>query len=205
MRLAKFILKETHGVAVFRRRVRVLSAHLASQISRNARVLDVGTGDGSIAAEILKLRPDVKIQGLDVHPRPATRIPIQLFDGKRIPFPDATFDCVMFVDVLHHTHDPALLIREAARVTRRHVLIKDHLDAGLLAKQTLRFMDLIGNWGHGVVLVYKYLPEDSWRRIFADARLFVENWTDRLGLYPIPFNFVFDRRLHMIVRLARTD
>jgi SAM-dependent methyltransferase len=205
MRVAKSLLRETHGAAVFRRRVRVLSAHLSSQLSRNARVLDVGTGDGSIAAGILKLRPDLKIKGIDVHQRPAVQIPVQLFDGKRIPFADVTFDCVMFVDVLHHTQNAASLMHEAARVTRRHVLIKDHLTSGLFARPTLRFMDWVGNWGHDVALTYNYLPEGTWRSMFAEARLILENWDDHLGLYPIPFNLVFDRRLHMIARVAKNE
>jgi len=205
MTLAKSILNEAHRAAVFGRRVRVLSEQLSSQLPRNARVLDVGAGDGSIAAAITELRRDVKIQGIDINLRPTTRIPVRLFDGQRIPFPDGTFDCVMLVDVLHHTRDPAALICEAARVTRRHGLIKDHLDSGPFAKQTLPFMDWVGNWGHGVALTYNYLAEDSWRCIFANAQLALESWSDHLGLYPFPFSLIFDRQLHMIAKLAKDD
>ena len=49
---AKQVLNATHGKLVFGRRVRVLSDILATTFPKAARVLDVGTGDGSIALNI---------------------------------------------------------------------------------------------------------------------------------------------------------
>jgi SAM-dependent methyltransferase len=126
-----------------------------------------------------------------------------MFDGSQIPFSDHSFDSVMFVDVLHHTLDPAALIREAARVTRRLVLIKDHVLKGFLAAPTLRFMDWAGNWGHGVSLPYNYHSEEHWRLIFAEAGFMSEHWIERLGLYPLPFNWIFERRLHIVTTLVK--
>jgi len=40
------ILTRAHGALVFGRRVRILAANLAKEISIRAEVLDVGTGDG---------------------------------------------------------------------------------------------------------------------------------------------------------------
>ena len=44
----------------------------------------------------------------------------------------------MCVDVLHHTDDPMILMREAMRVTRQAILIKHHTLDGLFAGPTLR-------------------------------------------------------------------
>ena len=82
-----------------------------------------------------------------------------LFDGKTIPFEDNSFDLVMFVDVLHHAEDPASLLAEAARVSRKYLLLKDHVRTGLVGKWTLRLMDWFGNAQHNVVLPYNYLSE----------------------------------------------
>jgi len=41
-----------------------------------------------------------------------------LYEGDRLPFPDASFDTVLSVQVLEHTPDPAALVAEMARVLR---------------------------------------------------------------------------------------
>src|SRR5262245_8174328 len=156
---AKELLNALHYKLVFERRVHVLSEVLARILPMNAKVLDVGTGAGSIAKLIMRQRRDVAIQGVDIVRRPKTRIPIKLFDGQHLPFSDASFDCVMLVDVLHHTEDPRMGLVEASRVSKRHVIVKDHLLDGLLAsKHILRFMDWVGNYGHDVALPYNYVP-----------------------------------------------
>ena len=123
---------------------------------------DVGSGDGQIMAFIAERRPDLTIRGLEVRPRERSPIPVDRFDGRRIPFDDASFDVVTFVDVLHHTDDPMELLRESRRVARRAILIKDHTREGLLARETLRFMDWVGNRPHGVRLPYNYWSEARW-------------------------------------------
>jgi SAM-dependent methyltransferase len=200
---AKNLLNATHGKFVFGRRVRVLSDVLSTVLPKDARILDVGTGDGSIAANIMKQRGDLAIEGVDVFQRPTTHIPVTVFNGNHLPFADRSFDCVLFVDVLHHTDDASVLVREAARVARRSVVIKDHLLEGLIAGPTLRFMDWVGNRGHDVVLPYNYLSRSKWGQIFNSAGLQIDSWHDKLGLYPHPASFLFDRKLHFVARLMR--
>ena len=65
------------------------------------------------------------ITGIDVLVRDHAHIPVVKFDVTSIPFPDRSFDTLVFVDVLHHTNDPVLLLREAARVARNTIVIKD--------------------------------------------------------------------------------
>ena len=142
------------------------------------------------------------ITGVDVLVRPATHIPVVLFDGAHLPLEDGSVDVVTFVDVLHHTEHPIILLREAARVARRHIVIKDHLKEGILAFAKLRAMDWVGNYGHGVALPYNYLNLDEWRDLFRDANLEPEHWVDRLQLYPFPTGLFLDRRLHFIARLT---
>ena len=198
----KDILNRAHGALVFGRRVQILAASLAKEIPIRAEVLDVGTGDGSIAKAIALHRPDIKIEGIDVLIRPSTHIPVRLFDGEHIPLSGKTVDVVSFVDVLHHTSNARILLREAARVSRRYIVIKDHLREGPFAKVTLQAMDWIGNYGHDVVLPYNYLSKQEWYEHFRDTKLSPERWTESLGLYPFPFSLVFGRRLHFIARLT---
>jgi len=199
----KSILDYLHRRLVFGRRVEVLADLLSSLIPAGATVLDVGCGDGRIAREIMLRQPTVTITGIDVLLRPTCHIPVQQFDGRTIPFPAASFDAVMFVDVLHHTLDPLQLVIEAARVASKRLLIKDHLRQGFLAESTLRVMDWVGNFSKGVVLPYNYLTPAEWDRIYQQAGLNPVRTIDQLGLYPWPFNLVFGRSLHFISVLEK--
>jgi ubiquinone/menaquinone biosynthesis C-methylase UbiE len=104
-------------------------------------VLDVGSGDGRLARLVAEKRPDISIHAIDVRLRTDAPIPVGTFNGRSIPYGEGNFDVVMFIDVLHHTADPMILLGEAARVARQVILIKDHLLKGALAYPTLRLMD----------------------------------------------------------------
>lgn len=192
-----------HDRLVISQRVEVLSSWFARLAPENARVLDVGCGDGLVAAQICAKRPDLEIRGLDVLPRKRSYIPVELFDGSRIPFADGSFDAVLFSDVLHHTEDASVLLREARRVTRQCVLIKDHYRKGLAANARLRFMDWIGNARFGVALPYKYWTEAQWHAAWQKLGLIPERVISHLGLYPAPADWVFGAQLHFIALLKR--
>ena len=195
------LIERIHDRYVHHRRVRVLSAHLAEIIPQNARVLDVGCGDGLLAHLILQRRPDLFLRGIDVLVRQQTHIPVDEFDGRVIPYRNASFNVVILVDVLHHTDDPMLMLREAARVAATAVVIKDHTRDGALAGATLRFLDWVGNARHGVALPYNYWPQQRWFEAFNTLGLTIGVWKKELGLYPRPANWFFGRSLHFIARL----
>jgi len=196
-------ISSCHRALVFRRRTRVLAELLATRLPQGATVLDVGCGDGTIGSLIASLRPDVSIQGVEYMVRPGCKIDCHSFDGSTLPFPDASFDVCLFVDVLHHTKDPSVLLREATRVTRSFALLKDHLDEHILDNITLRFMDWVGNRPHGVALTYNYQSGKRWAEYFSSCGLKVETWTSDVPLYPWPFRLVMGRRLHFVALLRR--
>lgn len=195
------LIDRLHGGYVHNRRVRVLSDHLAQLIPANARALDVGCGDGLLAHLIMQKRPDVHMKGVDVLVRSHTRIPVDRFDGRVIPYSDGSLDVVMFVDVLHHTEDPMVLLREAVRTARMAIVIKDHTRNGLFAGTTLRLMDQVGNARHGVALLYNYWPKERWLEAFETLGLTIGVWKKGLRLYPRPASWIFDRSLHFVSRL----
>jgi len=190
-----------HDGYVHQRRVRRLGELLTGLLPPGASVLDVGCGDGLLSRSIQDRRPDVRVHGLDVLVRETRHIPVQHFDGQTIPEGNEAVDVVLMVDVLHHTDDPIILLREAARVAARGVLIKDHTRDGFLAGPTLRFMDYVGNAHHNVVLPYNYWPKRRWLSAFDDLGLTVASWDDDLRLYPWPAEWVFGRSLHFIALL----
>jgi SAM-dependent methyltransferase len=194
-------LDKTHGGFVYPRRVAKLARKIASLLPTNAQVLDVGCGDGILSREIAKLRTDVRVSGIDVLIRERPLIPVSKFDGTTIPYPNASFDVVMLIDVLHHTNDPTVLLRESKRVARQAIVIKDHTRNGPLAAQRLRFMDWVGNARHGVVLPYNYWRRERWREELAKLHLKTEYWLDDLNLYPWWANWMFGRSLQFIASI----
>jgi SAM-dependent methyltransferase len=198
-------IKEQHDAFVFRRRVRVLAEALASEIPQRGSVLDIGCGDGSIASVISRLRPDIAIQGVEVMARPTCRIKCTPFDGAKLPFPDGAFDLCLFVDVLHHTTDIATSLKEAARVSRCFVLIKDHASENWLDHSTLSLMDWVANRPHGVKMTYNYQSREQWSQLFRQSGLRESVRTEKIDLYPVPFNLAFGRGLHFISLLRKTD
>jgi SAM-dependent methyltransferase len=194
-----------HATFVFDRRARVLAERIGRLLPVNAEVLDVGTGSGRIAKLWSEARSDISVEGIDVLVRSEALIPVREFDGRTIPYADKSMDIVAFVDVLHHSTDPERLLREAARVARHGVVIKDHLAETRVDHMVLRFMDWVGNAPHGVVLPYNYLPRARWHALFDAAQLSVRSFSTDVQLYPPPLSFVFGRRLHFIAHLRSTS
>lgn len=92
-----------------------------------ARVLDVATGTGMVAAELLA-RGDCTVVGLDQSPdmlaaaraRFAGEQRVELIEGEaeRLPFADRSFDALTFTYLLRYVADPAATLRELARVVK---------------------------------------------------------------------------------------
>lgn len=91
------------------------------------RILDVGCGDGALAAEMS--RRGAEVSGLDPDPamlalardralRDAISLHLVKGTAQALPFPDAAFDRVLAVTVLCFVPDPAPAIAEMARVLR---------------------------------------------------------------------------------------
>ena len=197
------LVEYVHSGYIEGRRIRRLTSHLTDMFPRDASVLDVGCGSGHLARTIKQERDDLSFGGIDVLLREKTWMPVRTFDGRSIPFDSASMDVVMFVDVLHHAADPMALLREAARVAKKSVIIKDHLLEGVLAESTLRYMDRIGNARYGVALPGNYWQRHRWDEAFMTIGMSPIEWREQLGLYPPVLDLFFGRSLHFVAKLER--
>ncbi|HEX3910202.1 MAG TPA: class I SAM-dependent methyltransferase [Solirubrobacteraceae bacterium] len=103
---------------------RALVAALAP--APGARVLDVATGTGMVAAELLVRCGDCRVVGIDqsaemlggARARFAGEDRVELLEGQaeRLPFADESFDALTFTYLLRYVEDPAATVRELARV-----------------------------------------------------------------------------------------
>jgi ubiquinone/menaquinone biosynthesis C-methylase UbiE len=184
----------------------VLAELLATRIPAGASALDIGCGDGTIAKLVTDYNPSITMHGIEFAPRVNCMIECQAFDGSSIPYPAASFDVCMVVDVLHHVKDSrgiGTLLSEACRVSRQFVLIKDHLCENFLDFKTLQFMDWVGNRAHGVVLPYNYQSRGQWDKHFFATGWKIKEWQTKIPLYPFPFSALFGRQLHFIGLLEK--
>jgi hypothetical protein len=93
-----------------------------------------------------------------------------------------------------------VLLKEAARVARKAVILKDHFSENGVDHMTLRFMDWVGNAPHGVVLPYNYASRAEWRSWYAEAGLEIETVSD--GCAALPRAVQYDLRAWPALRGA---
>jgi len=149
--------------------MRYLPPRLLEHLGHEETILDMGAGDGRLARSLMDARPGLQITGVDIGPRPGACIPVVAYDGARLPFADRTFDLVLLSDVLHHALDPTVLLREALRVTRGRVLIKDHYWRTRWDRWLLTASDYLGNRVYGVPLPYAFLRLEDWDILFHEC------------------------------------
>lgn len=196
-------VRVTHRHLIQKRRFHVLAKMLSAHIPPGALVLDIGCGPGIVGRMLKEENPSISIRGLEVMVRPQCAIEFDLFDGRTIPLPDGAVDVCLFVDVLHHTTEPERLLSEALRVSRRYVLMKDHLCENGMDRAVLSMMDWVGNRPHGVPVPYNFKSKREWTGYFAAAEAQVVSWETKIPLYPFPLDQVFGRTLHFIALLEK--
>ncbi len=146
-------------------------------------------------------RPDLSVRGIEKTVRGGCAIACARFDGTALPLKDHSVDLCMFVDVLHHTDDVRSMLREAVRVSRGYLLIKDHVFRNRTDLAILKFMDWFGNRPYGADIRAKYFTREQWSECFTAVKLDVVHRNDLLEVYPSPLNLIFERDLHFAALL----
>ena len=143
-------------------------------------VLDLGCGPGVYSRALDRAGAEVVSSDFDPGELARAAEPLRrgvAADGRRLPFPDATFDAVVCSNVLEHTPDPFLVIAEIERV----------LAPGGWAY--ISWTNWYSPWGGHAVAPLHYLgPERSvrvWRRLFGEPKgknlPLVTVWPTKIG------------------------
>ncbi len=143
-------------------RRRYLLRYLLPMLPEQGHILDLGCGDGKLAVSLMKKRPGLRIEGADVFPQPDCSIPLTRIEKEPYPFEDSSFDVVMLIDVLHHSNQPESVLKEAVRISRHTILIKDHYYNSGLGFFLLKISDYWGNKPYGISLPYHFLRFKEW-------------------------------------------
>ncbi len=164
-------------------------------IASHSRILDLGCSDGNLARELMKRNTTLQITGVDVQLNQPARIPTALYDGARLPFPLTSFDIVMAVDVLHHIKDISVVLEEMTRVSKRYLLIKDHVwDGHPVGWLLLSFFDWCTNAPFGIPCAYNFPTLARWQRYFNSLGLSLRA-AKQVSHFPLKlngkYNYVF--------------
>jgi ubiquinone/menaquinone biosynthesis C-methylase UbiE len=149
---------------IYKHRARWTFRRLAPYILPTDRVLDMGAGDCRIDL-LLKQRIGCTVVPVDVEDYNKTTLPLTLFDGKRVPFDDGSFDVVLLIFVLHHTPDPAAVLAEARRVSRRRVIVFEDLNKNFGDRMIFRTFHRWLTWSENIPYPHHIWTPDHWSKL----------------------------------------
>jgi SAM-dependent methyltransferase len=149
--------------------------------AEGVRALDVATGGGHVARRLRNQGCKV----VTVDPAPGMGADV-LSSADHLPFADQSFDVVACRIAAHHFPDIGAAVAEMARVSRRLLVVDDLLFDGEQVEEAHRLRD--------PTHVRAY-TQDEWReliedagfeieelRVFADRRLALEPWLERVDV-----------------------
>ena len=111
--------------------LRARAARKAARVARflvgSRSVLDVGAAEGYVGANVAKCLGagrGVAVRLVDIQDRNRTALPLDVYDGRRLPYASDAFDAALLIFVLHHADRPEALLRETLRVGRRVAILE---------------------------------------------------------------------------------
>jgi len=124
------------------------------------KILDFGLGMGSLAKCMLD--DGYKVTGLDVDNTSLWQdIQPVIYDGKKIPYSNDTFDNTTVICVLHHCQNQEKLLNEIMRVSKRAIVIEDTF-RNQIEHISIAIRDSIENWEF---YHHKYRSYPEWKSL----------------------------------------
>jgi SAM-dependent methyltransferase len=97
---------------------------IRQHVPLSGRILDVGCGNGIFTQRLAQ--QGAEVTGIDFSSHLLSQNGhgrLACGDATTLPFADGTFDLVFEANVLHHSRDRELVLREMSRVSRKHVVL----------------------------------------------------------------------------------
>lgn len=189
---------------MYQSRLAALLDAIIPHLREGDKVLDVGCGNGTLAAALQndpRTPKGVECRGLESRPRGDEPIEVIGYDGVTFPLEDDSIDVVIVADVLHHETKPERLADECARVSRRLLIVKDHQVKGPLAQSRISFIDWAANAPYGVPCLYRYNTPKEWVAFRDRLNATPEEERSGMKVYPHLFEVFFGGSLHYFAAL----
>ncbi|MBI2596025.1 class I SAM-dependent methyltransferase [Candidatus Daviesbacteria bacterium] len=181
---------------MYLQRARQIVPRIDKFIKKSDRVLDIGCGTGMIS-RTLKDKKGCKIALCDVaYNLMCDTYPVIIYDGKKLPFKDGEFSKALVIAVLHHCKNPMKILDEAARVSKKIIIMED-----VFTDWFSRLVTFIGDClvNFEIHSLFTNHTTEEWLKIFKKKKLAVENVEEfRLRCVGLPFKlaiFVLSKKI----------
>jgi SAM-dependent methyltransferase len=153
------------------------------------RVLDLGAGEGYVAAAL----GGRAVCAVDVGPFRRAAVPYVVYDGRRLPFADGAIDTTLLLLTLHHCARAGAVLDEAARVTRRRLIVTESVHRNPRDLTWLRLLDArVNRLRHGgrMAAPVRFRTSEEWDALFTArglscvARRWIGSRLERLVHHP---------------------
>lgn len=145
---------------------------IKSYLNPGQKIIDIGAGK-CVLTQLLQQK-GYSVIALDVQNLSLVEeIEPLIYNGEQIPFPDKSFDKALLLTVLHHTHNPQQILREASRVAREVIIIED-IYTNTLNRYLTYFMDSLMNFefsGHP----HNNKTDLQWQKLFKKLNLKIKD------------------------------
>lgn len=133
-------------------------------ITEGDRVLDVGCGNGIVANKI-RNKFKCAVTGTDILDYLNIKMPFLLMrEPYKLPFESASFDTILFNDVLHHINDQEKILKEAARVANKLLIFE--LKPSPLAYFIDKFINKLHN--SDMATPFNFKTKEHWQKFFSE-------------------------------------
>lgn len=173
--LVKFIVEKTH--------IQVEASVLSPFIE--GKTLSIGCGNGSVEALINK-----GIVGVEVLKYGNPRIPIKIYNGKKLPFKNNCFDTVIIAYVFHHVRNEDqihAILKEALRVSKKKIVVLEQIYKNKIQLLLLKLFDYICNKPFGVPTPLNFFTVKKWTNFFRSLKFNFNIFTLKIPLLSILF------------------
>ncbi len=153
---------------ILRKRSEIVVSRVKPYIKNSKKLIDIGSGTGDVA--YLLKKQGMNITPVDVSDFHGPRLvqPV-IYDGKRLPFPNQSFDTALLLMVLHHTPNPTIVVSEAARVAKEIVVIETSFTTPINKFFTV-ISDALGNLRLNAFWSSNKTDEE-WKKFFSEKNL----------------------------------